>query len=63
MGYGRHDKPERKSGRAGFVDADSTSFGVGGKMRQTSARKMRCPNKSASGNRLGQNDPQADNRR
>ena len=21
MGYGRHDKPERKSGRAGFVDA------------------------------------------
>ena len=21
MGYGRHDKPERKSGRAGFVEA------------------------------------------
>jgi hypothetical protein len=36
---------------------ESQSFGVGGKMRQTSARRMRCPNKSASGNRLGQNDP------
>ena len=36
---------------------DSKSFGVGGKMPQTSARRMRCPNKSASGNRLGQNDP------
>jgi len=36
---------------------DSKSFGVGGKMPQTSARRMRCPNKSASGNRLSQNDP------
>jgi hypothetical protein len=36
---------------------DSRSFGVVGKMRQTSARKMKCPNKSASGNHLGQNDP------
>ena len=36
---------------------DSKSFGVGGKMRQTSARKMSCPNKSASGNHFGQKDP------
>ncbi|MGC2280183.1 MAG: hypothetical protein WA603_09215, partial [Candidatus Acidiferrales bacterium] len=36
---------------------DSKSFGVAGKMRQTSARRMRCPNKSASGNHLGQSDP------
>ena len=36
---------------------DSTSFGVGGKMRQTSARRMSYPNKSASVNRLGRNDP------
>ena len=36
---------------------DSTSFGVGGKMRQTSARRMSYPNKSGSGNRLSQNDP------
>ncbi len=36
---------------------DSKNFGVAGKTRQTSARKMRCPNKSASGNHLDQNDP------
>jgi hypothetical protein len=36
---------------------DSKNFGVGGKMRQTNARKMRCPNKSASGNHLSQNEP------
>ncbi len=36
---------------------DSKSFGVAGKMRQTSVRKMRYPNKSASGNHLSQNDP------
>ena len=36
---------------------DSKSFGVGRKMRQTSGRRMRCPNKSANGNRLGQNYP------
>ena len=36
---------------------DSTNFGVGGKMRQTSARRMSCPNKSGSGNHLSQNDP------
>jgi hypothetical protein len=36
---------------------DSKNSGVAGKMRQTSARKMRCPNNSASGNHLGQNDP------
>ena len=63
MGYGNRDKPERKSARAGFVDARLTSFGVGGKMRRMNAKRMRCPNKSASGNRSGQNDPQAGNRR
>jgi hypothetical protein len=26
-------------------------------MRRTTARRVRCPNKSASGNHLGQNDP------
>jgi hypothetical protein len=57
MGCGSRDKPERQSARAGFVDADSTSFGVGGKMRQMSARRMRCPNKYANGNHLGLNDP------
>ncbi len=36
---------------------DSKSFGVGGKMRQTSARRLRCPNKFVNGNHLGQNDP------
>jgi hypothetical protein len=36
---------------------DSTSCDVDGKKRQTNARRMRCLNKSASGNRLGQNDP------
>jgi hypothetical protein len=36
---------------------DSKSFGVGGKMRQTSVRRPRCPNKSASGNHLNQNVP------
>ena len=36
---------------------DSKSFSVGGKMRQTTARRVRCPNKSASGNHLSQNDP------
>jgi putative transposase len=35
---------------------NSKSFGVGGKKRRTSARRMRSPNKSASGNHLGQND-------
>ena len=63
MGYGRRDKPERKSGRAGFVDARLDELRRRWKMRQTSARRMRYPNKSASGNRLGQNDPQAGNRR
>jgi len=36
---------------------DSTSCDVDGKKRQTNAKRMRYPNKSASGNRLGQNDP------
>jgi hypothetical protein len=36
---------------------DSTSFGVGGKTLQTSARRTKSLNKSASGNRLNQNDP------
>jgi hypothetical protein len=36
---------------------DSKSFGVGGNMLQTNARKMSWPNKSASGNHSGQNDP------
>jgi hypothetical protein len=57
MGYRSRDKPVHKSGRAGFVDADSKSFGVGGKMPQTRARRTKSPNRSASGNRLGQNDP------
>ena len=35
---------------------DSKSCGVGGKMRQTNARRLRFPNKSASGNHLGPND-------
>jgi hypothetical protein len=30
---------------------------VGEKMRQTSARRLSCPNKSATGNHLGPNDP------
>ena len=30
---------------------------AGGKMRQTNARRVRCLNKSASGNHSGQNDP------
>ena len=36
---------------------DSKSFGVGWKKLQTTARRVRCPKKSASGNHLGQNDP------
>jgi hypothetical protein len=36
---------------------DSTSCDVDGRKRQTNARRVRCLNKSASGNRLGQNDP------
>src|SRR5271156_1442031 len=36
---------------------DSKRFGVGGKMRQTSVRRLRCPNKSASGDHLNQNVP------
>ncbi len=55
MGYSNPDKPVRKSGRV--WTSDSKSFGVGGKMRQTSARRLRCPNKSASGNHIGPNDP------
>jgi hypothetical protein len=35
---------------------DSKSFDVDGKMQQTNARRLSCPNKSASGNHLGQND-------
>ena len=37
--------------------ADSKSFDVGGKMRQTNARRVSCLNKFVSGNHLGQNDP------
>jgi hypothetical protein len=36
---------------------DSKNSAVGGKMRQTSARRLGCPNKSASGSHLGQKDP------
>jgi len=36
---------------------DSKSCDAGGKMRQMSARRVRCPNRSASGNHLGQNGP------
>ena len=56
MGYGNRDKPERKSARAGFVDARLDELRRHGKIQRTSARRTRCPNKSASGNRLGQND-------
>ena len=57
MEYSNRDKVERKSGRAGFVDLDSKIFGVGGKMPQTNARRVRYPTRFANGNRLGQNDP------
>jgi hypothetical protein len=42
---------------------DSTSCDVDGKMRKTNAKRMRYLNKSASGNRLGQNDPHPGNKR
>ena len=37
--------------------AGSTSFGVAGNLRRTSARRVNCLNKSASGNRFGQKSP------
>ena len=63
MAYGNRDKPESKSGRVGSWKGDSTSCDVDGTKRQTSARRVRCPNKSASGNPSDQNDPHPGNRR
>ncbi len=57
MGYSNRDKPARNQGEPDLWTPDSKSFGVDGKMRQTSARRLRYPNKSASGNHLGPNDP------
>jgi hypothetical protein len=37
--------------------ADSTSFGAGGTIRDPNQKRVSCLNKSASGNRLGRNDP------
>jgi hypothetical protein len=42
---------------SGLSKGDSTSFDVGGKLRQTNARRVSYLNKSASGNHLGRNDP------
>jgi hypothetical protein len=58
MGYGNRAKPERKSGRAGFVDARLEEL----RRRWENATDERektevCPNKSASGNHLNQNVP------
>jgi len=57
MGYDNRDKTERKSGRAGFMDARLEELRRRWENATDERERLRCPNKSASGNLLGQNSP------
>jgi hypothetical protein len=63
MGYGSATNQNANQDESDLWKADSTSFGASGTIRHPNQKRVRCLNKSASGNHLDRNDPQAGNRR